>query len=245
MPAKQEIKFALNFPQGLILMTNAGGAYFMPHTGADAFQVYGEHKELFGKHAITIAQNYQTRDPGFSIVYEFGDNGALTDGRLVRQNETFRGTQVDAETVKKLNDAINQDKIKLYSTRDTQPPQVYNVARFADGRLLIQLHDWQLYIGKPGSFEKVDATGTIQGGGSKYYKHNKTGGTIALPYGLGGPNGEIPTFDGEEMNWIKIDSHDPAKFGLVLPQGVKHLDPFSPEVTPVKPSAPKAATPRP
>lgn len=245
MPAtKPEIKFALNFPQGLILMTNTGGAYFMPHTGTDAFSVYGERKELFGKNAITVSENRDTGAGGYSIVYEFGNNNALADARLVKKGETFRGTLVDDKIITALNDAVAQDKIKLYTHQDTQPPKVYNVARFADGRLLVQMHDWQLYIGTPGNFTKVDAEGTVQGGGSRYYKL-KNGGEIALPYGYGGPNGEIPTFDGEEMNWIKIQSDDPARIGLVFPEGIKHLDPFSPQLAAAKPAEPKRPAAKP
>ncbi len=227
-----QIKFALEFPQGSILMTATGGAYFNPSNSTDAFMVYGERKELFGKNAITVSQDRTTGAGGYSVVYEFAAN----DYRLMKGNETVRGTLADDATVACLNQALAQNKIKLYTPQDTRPATVYNVARFADGRLLIQLaNKSELYLGKDGDFKKLDAIPTLQGGGSKYYKLT-TGEQIALPYGYGGPNGEIPTFNGEELIWLNVKSgEDPAKFGLKIEAGVAPLDPFSPKQETQKP----------
>lgn len=241
------IQFALDFPQGHILFAEGGGSYFLPRDSMDAFQIWGERKELFGKNAISVAADRAAGTPAFSVVYEFSENGALTDARLVSGSATLRGRLADAETLNNLNGALAQNALNLWSRRDTQPERVYNAARFADGRLLIQMSSSSaLYIGTPGQYEKVDAQLTIQGGGSKYYR-TPDGGQINLPYGYGGPNGEIPTFKGEPMNYIPVnDNGNPAQFGLELAEGLKHLTPFCPEVqTPAQDKKPQGRKPQP
>lgn len=241
MAAKQNVKFALEFPQGIILVTDGGGAYFSPPRNTGAFQIYGEHKELFGKNALTVREDYTTRDPGYSVVYEFGDAGALTDARLVRGKDTFRGKLVDAVALADINAKISGGQITLYTTRDTQPPTVSRAARFADGRLLVMV-DRDLYLGTPGNYEKMDAQVVLQGGSSLYYKTGD-GKSIALPWGMGGPNGELPTFDGEPLNYVSNKSgEDPAKYGLTLPGRVAHLNPFSPQLS-AQPAAKAAFKP--
>jgi hypothetical protein len=248
MAQQNEIKFALEFPQGRILCTQNQGMYFLPWQSAEAFMVWGEHKELFGKHAVSMRQDNQTTKIPYSVVYEFSDAGALTDARLVTQKETIRGSLVDAATVQSLNAALANDTIKLYSTRDMQPDSVYNVAKFDDGRLLIQLSGKnELYLGKPDTgYEKLDAHLYMQGGCSMYYKMTATGETIELPWGLGGPRrGEDPKFKGEKLAWVENNSHDPAAFGLDLFKGIVALNPFSeglpakPQAKPQGPQAPK------
>ena len=241
---KDDIKFALDFPQGHILFMSGGGAYFHPHKGADAFMVWGERKELFGKNAITVSKDRDTGAGGYSVVYEFAENGALSDARLVNGTQTLRGALADSKTLQGLNDALAQGEITLYNRRDTEPASVFNAARFPDGRLLIQLANKnELYLGKPGSYEKLDATLQVQGGCSMYYKTAK-GDSIALPYGMGGPGyDDIPKFNEEELTYVNVrPGQPPDKFGLDLSSGIRHLDPFSPEVAAPRPvSTPKPA----
>lgn len=226
------VQFVLAFPQGHILFLQNGGAYFMPVDADAAFQIYGEHKELFGKKAITVSRSRDNTD-AYSVVHEFGANGALTDARLVKGNETWRGTLADQQFVDVINASLAQGVMTLYSTHDTRPVTIYNVARFDDGRMLVQLSGKnELYIGTPGNFEKVDAFLYVQGGCSMYYKM-PSGNTIELPWGMGGPNHENPKYAGQELMWdlrIKTGA-DPASIGLELAAGVKHLSPFSAEIS--------------
>jgi len=235
------VQFALDFPQGHILFLGNQGAYFLPHHSMDAFQIWGERKELFGKNAITVRGDRTTGAESYSVVHEFANDGKLLDARLVGTAATFHGQLADAETINNLNGALAQNALNLHSVRDTEPDRIFNAARFADGRLLIQLHNRnELYIGTPGNFEKVDAQLYVQGGNSMYYR-TPEGEKIDLPYGYGGPNGEAPSFKGEFLAYIKVnDNGDPAQFGLEIKRGIKHLSPFSPEVAVnQKPAAPQ------
>ncbi len=245
MTAKNtEAKFALEFPQGRIVFmqpehassgNDIGGIYFQPKDSKDAFIVWGERKELFGKHAVTVAKNRDTGNAGYSVVYEF-ENNALVDARLVSPSETVRGALLDNAGLQALNAQLAAGDIKLYGNRDTELAKVFNVAAFADGRQLIQLMNKnELYLGTPGNFEKLDAKLFVQGGNSMYYKL-ATGESINLPYGYGGPNHEVPTFAGEPMKYLDVRAgEDPAKLGLNLKGGVTPLDPFSPQLKAPKP----------
>lgn len=240
MPASQKVKFALEFPQGLVVITESGGAYFKPQNSNDAFTVPGERKELFGKNAIIVQQDYASKRGGYAVVYEFGENG--NDVRLVRGQETIKGKLADDATVQALNDRLANDTLRLYSTRDTQPRKVFNAARFSDGRMLLHFEDKrELYIGTPGNYQRVDAQQTIQGGNSLYYK-TADGVKISLPWSFGGPpDDEMPMYGDEVLNYASRGNDDPAKFGFVVPEPVKPLDPFSSEVCIPKPTAPVSA----
>ena len=241
------IKFAIDFPQGHVLFMENQGAYFLPHHGLDAFQIYGERKELFGKNAITVRANKDTGDTEYNVVHEFAADGTLGDARIVTRGQTTHGKLADAETVNNLNGALAQNAITLRSTSDTEPDRIFNAARFSDGRLLLQLMNRnELYIGTPGNFEKVDAQLYVQGGNSMYYR-TPDGQKIDLPYGYGGPNHETPSFKGEYIGYVKVNGNgDPAQFGLTIDRGTpKHLSPVSPEVQPEAPKAPAPHAPKP
>lgn len=256
MTQPSTVKFALEFPQGSILFMendrpgvsgDVGAIYFQPRGAAEAFMVWGERKELFGKHAVTVAKDRETGAGGYSVVYEFGANGALADARLVSQAETVQGALATPETVQALNDALARGEIMLYGRQDTELSKVFNAASFPDGRLLVQLlNKNELYLGTPGNYEKVDAHLVAQGGNSMYYK-TAAGEDIELPYGFGRPGrDDIPKFNGEELTYLPVEpGADPAKFGLALAPGVVHLDPFSQQLRTQKPSAPKKDAPKP
>lgn len=249
MAAAPEINFALEFPQGHILFmkptqSSGGGTYFVPNDSEAGFALWGENKELFGKKAINVAKSDTVQTP-YSLVYEFAEDGALTDARLVTQGQTLRGKLADEMTVQTLNAALAQDQLKLYGYRDLEPVTVYNVAQFPDGKLLLQISNkHELYLGTPGNFEKLDAHLVAQGGCSMYYKL-ATGESIELPWGLGGMrHGEPPVFAGEELTYLNVPpGSDPAKFGLTFPAKATPLNPFSPGIAPAataQRTAPKA-----
>ncbi len=240
MSAPQKVKFALEFPQGLVVIIESSGAYFKPQNSNDAFMISGERKELFGKNAITVQKDYASKRGGYAVVYEFGENG--NDVRLVRGQETIKGNLADDATVQALNDKLANDTLKLYSTRDTQPRKVFSAARFSDGRVLLHFEDKrELYIGTPGNYQRVDARQTLQGGSSMWYQ-TADGVTISLPWSFDGPpQGEMPMYGDEMLNYVSTGRDDPAKFGFVVPEPVNPLDPFSPEVTTPKPAAPASA----
>ena len=226
------VSFAIAFAQGHILFMQRGGSYFVPCDTMDGFQIYGEGKELFGKKAITVRGNRNTGEADYSVVYEFNDDKQLTDARLICGVQTLRGTLATQDTLDTFNGALAQGALKLYTTRDTQPDRIFNVARFVDGRYLIQMSNTNtLYIGTPGNYQKMDARLNVQGGNSMYYK-DSDGGDIALPWGFGEPRyGEMPKFKGEELNYVAVKQNgDPAEFGLVLADKQKHLSPFHPDV---------------
>lgn len=238
MTAAAPVKFALSFPQGDMLFMTNGGIYFQPEGAGDAFMVWGERKELFGKNAVMVSKNRETGGGDYSLVYEFAESGALSDARLVTKTETFRGTLADGAKLAAVNDAIAAGSFRLYSTRDTALAKIFNVAAFPDGRLLIQMfNENTLYLGKPGAYEKLDAQLQAQGGNSMYYK-TAAGDSIELPYSFGGPGrNDVPKFNEEVLTYLNVEGRqDPEKFGLDLSGGIRHLDPF----TPAKPAAPKA-----
>lgn len=227
----QRAKSAIEFPQGYILIMENQTAYFMPRIGTDAYVIWGEHKELFGKHAITVPKNRETGAGGYSVVYEFDDNGGLSDARLVNDTQIIRGKAVDAAEIEKTNHALGQGKVTLNGKPDENRNFVFNVAQFSDGRLLIQMMTNDLYLGTPGNYKKLDAHVICQGGNSMWYKM-ATGESIDLPYGYGGPKkGEVPMYNGEELTYKEVKTHKPEEFGLVVSAGKPHLDPFSPQLT--------------
>ncbi len=226
------VSFALSFPQGHILFMQRGGTYFVPAHAMDGFQIYGESKELFGKKAITVNTSRTTGAQDYSVVYEFNDAQHLTDARLVTRGHTLHGTLASQDTVDSFNGALAQGALTLYTTRDTQSDSIFNVARLTDGRYLIQMSNTKtLYLGTPGNYRRLDAHLYLQGGNSMYYK-DSDGGDIRLPWSYGGPRGgELPTFKGEEMNYVMPKQNgDPAEFGLTLPPKPAHLSPFHPQV---------------
>jgi len=246
-----ELKFVLQFPQGDVLCMKdpynsdddeLGGVYFQPKGSNEAFIVWGERNDLFGKYAITVAKDRDTGAGDYSVVYEFNDSGSLLDARLVSKKETVRGTLADDKTVAALQDDVTQGRITFIERRDTELTKVFNAASFPDGTLLVQLHNRKgLYMGKDGNFTKVDAQLVVQGGGSMYYK-TPDGASIDLPYGYGGPGrNDVPTFKGQELKYINVQSgSDPAKLGLKLEAAKPHLDPFSPQLKSAAPKLPKA-----
>lgn len=227
------LSFAIDFPQGLILFTGQNkGAYFLPHDSKDAFMIYGDQKELFGKKAIMVSKNANSLTEKYDLVYEFNDEGRLIDARLIEGQQTIRGTLVDPAQLQKLNAEIGE--ITFYNHTDFQLRRVFNVASFADGRLLLELSKDELYIGTPGNYTKVDATLEIQGGSEKYYR-TADGGMIAL-VGHGFFNAKKPKFKDEEMTWVNNPDSNPASFGLDLPErDVTPLNPFSPRFKSLKP----------
>ncbi len=230
MSQPDAVTFALHFTSGLVMFMERGGAYFLPANTMEAFQIYGERKELFGKHAISVRGNRETGEPDYSVVYEFNDAKVLSDARLVTRDHTLRGTLADQQTIDALNGALLQNALMLYTTRDTRADSVFNAARFADGRYLIQMsNDNVLYLGTPGNYEKLEAKLHIQGGNSMYYR-DTDGGMIELPWGMGGPrHGEMPKFKGETLNYVEVGPKgDPAQFGLSVAGKPAHLSPFHP-----------------
>ena len=167
----------------------------------------------------------------------------LRDARLVTGEHTVHGTLADQDFIQSLNGALAQNALKLYTTEDTRPDTIFNVARFVDGRYLIQMFNSNtLYLGTPGNYEKLQAKKVAQGGSSMYYR-DIDGGDIALPWGMGEPRyGELPTYKGEELNYVKVSQKgDPAEFGLSVAAKLVHLSPFHPQLQPRKPNADSSA----
>ncbi len=249
-----------------------GGIYFLPKNGDAAFVLYGERKELFGKNAVNVNTNNETGRPGYSVVWEFNEAGKLSDARAITKGQAvkgpvdqwlvereldhrpgsvltkdvlLRGVLTDAARVQQISDRLAAGEITLYGDRDTRPPSIFNVARFTDGRLLVQLwNDDQLYIGTPGNFTKLDARKVAQGGNSMYYQ-TATGENIELPWSVGGASpGQFPKFGDETLNYMDVPTGaPPSAVGLDILGGVKALDLFSAEVQP-KAKAPAVKGPR-
>ncbi|HYD17176.1 MAG TPA: hypothetical protein VEF76_01690 [Patescibacteria group bacterium] len=224
-----QAKFALEFPQGYILYAD-NGVFYQPYNSTIGYMVYGDRKELYGKNAIVVSANRETGGGDYAVVHEF-KNGALADARLIQRNTTLEGKLADAATLEQINADLAAGTLTLRRPQDGRPPSLYNVAQFPDGRLLLQVHgaDRELYLGRPGNFEKLDAVNTVQGGGSMYYKMSD-GTQIALPYGLGGPGyNDVPKFGDQELVYLHTrPGDDLAKFGLHFPPAPPYLDPFSP-----------------
>lgn len=226
-------KFALEFPQGHIIYADAG-IYYRPNESDTGYMVYGDRKELFGKQAVTVSANRETGSGDYAVVHEF-KNGALTDARLIQRNTTIDGKLADEQTLANINADLASGELKLRRPQEFRTPTVYNVAQFADGRLLVQLmgEERQLWMGKPGELKKLDAQNTLQGGGSMYYR-TADGINVALPYGLGGPgHNDIPKFGEEELTYLHTRGNDgdPAKYGIIFPAPPAFLDPFSKPAT--------------
>lgn len=232
-------KFALEFPQGHIIYADAG-IYYRPNESDTGYMVYGDRKELYGKQAVTVSANRETGSGDYAVVHEF-KNGALTDARLIQRNTTIDGKLADEQTLANINADLASGELKLRRPQEFRTPTVYNVAQFADGRLLVQLmgEERQLWMGKPGELKKLDAQNTLQGGGSMYYR-TADGINVALPYGLGGPgHNDIPKFGEEELTYLHTRGNDgdPAKYGIVFPAPPAFLDPFSKPANTAAPAA--------
>lgn len=250
-----------------------GGIYFLPKGGDAAFMLYGERKELFGKNAVNVNANNETGRPAYSVVWEFNEASKLVDARAITKAQAlkepvdaflvdraldhrpgtvltkdflFHGALADAAVAKDISDRLAAGAITLYGDRDTRPPSIYNVARFADGRLLVQMfNDDKLYIGTPGNFKRLDARKVAQGGCSMYYQA-ASGESIELPWSIGGPSpGQFPKFGDETLNYVDVKTGaSPESIGLSLTGSIKALDLFSAEVQPkTKSPAPKAPRP--
>lgn len=248
MSQNNSITFALAFKSGLVLFTERAGTYFLPADTMEAFQIYGEHKELFGKKAVSVRSDRTSGAPAYSLVYEFNDAQQLTDARLISGNTALPGTLLAQDALDSYRGALAQGALTLYNTQDTAPVMLSRVARFVDGRYLILVandaHD--MYIGTPGNYEKVDAQLYVQGGNSLYFK-TPQGEKIDLPYGFGEPRfGEPPIYKGEELSYVRMQQNgNPAEFGLALSTGRPHLSPFHPllEQPASPPTAPKPPQP--
>lgn len=248
------VKFALQFPQGVVIFMQGspaalhgiGNIYFLPEGAKDAFMVEGQCQSFAGKYTVSVAKDKDAGAPAYHLVHEFADDGRLIDARAICGGKTLSGVLAGAARVREIAESLRMGQLRLHSVDDTRPLRVFNMARFADGRMLIQLFmRHELYIGTPGNFEKLDAKLVGASGNNRSYRLS-AGGSVELPWGAVGPSLELPSFNGEKLQYMNFYiGENPAKFGLEVDMP-KPLNPFSPELAKTACAAPAVAqTPRP
>ena len=236
MSSDQDIRIALEFPEGIFIFPDRGGIYFMPDVDSDkAYLGWGEKKDLHGK----IAHNLPTRSDKFKnydVTYEIED-GSLLAARLITPFSRSAGKLLDEEDVKTIGARLKDGSLTL--VRISEAPKVIRAARAGDGTTVVLV---QSYKGPEGSLERTLYGGTADDlkplsncysqGGNSFYFNLPDGTEVALPYGFGAPTpNEPPTFGGKLMAYLDIeDDKDPAAFGIKMDVPEPHLDPFCPEL---------------
>jgi len=242
------VKHALRFPEGLFLLTQNDGLYFLPDGHDTAYQCYGEKKELHGK----IARSMKSTNPAvksYDIAYEL-DEGQLLSARLITRTTRSKGVLVDDAERDALAQRFTDGSINVRTAHGG--PHLCSVSRLPDGQSLIQVrqlpgHGYEtLLLGKPGAYKVLDIGTGIQGGNSFYFTL-KDGTRVSLPSDFSGnvPRGEAASFGDQPLVYERLTrtEQDFVTYGLesVLPG--PHLDPFSPELAKPAP-APRGPAPK-
>ncbi len=236
MSNQQSVKMVLEFPEGLFLIPNNGGIYFMPDADSDkAYLGYGEKKELHGK----FAHKLPTRSDAFEkydVTYEVED-GDLLAARLITPFSRSAGKFLDEASTKKIEAKLQDGSLTLVNRSDA--PRIIRAAKAGDGTMavLVESHEGPtgslertLYGGTEGNLEPL-TNSYVQGGNSFYFSLDD-GTRVELPYSLGGPrHDEPPKYGDKLMAYLNVeDSEDLAAFGIEKDAPDPHLDPFCPEL---------------
>lgn len=244
----ETVKNALRFPEGLFLLTQNEGLYFLPEGHETAYQCYGDRKEFHGK----IARTMKSTNPAvktYDVAYEFED-GALLSARLVTRNGRSKGTLVPDAERDELARRVQDGEITMRTANGG--PHLCSASTLPDGRVLLHVrqlpgHDYEtLLLGTPGSYTKLDIGTGIQGGNSFFFTL-KDGTRVSLPRDFSGnvPHGEKASLGDQPLTYDRLthSEQDFVKYGMesVLPG--PHLDPFSPELAKTAP-APRAPAPK-
>ena len=242
------VKHALRFPEGLFLLTQNDGLYFLPDGHSTAYQCYGEKKELHGK----VARTMKSTNPAvktYDVAYEFED-GQLLSARLITRTTRSKGVLAGDAERDVLTQGLQDGTITLRSANGG--PHLCSASKLPDGRTLLHVrqlpgHDYEtLLLGTPGSYKKLDIGTGIQGGNSFYF-NLKDGTRVSLPSDFSGnvPRGEQASFGDQPLTYDRLTrtEQDFVTYGLdsVLPG--PHLDPFSPELNTPAP-APRGPAPK-
>jgi hypothetical protein len=232
------LKHAFEFPEGRFLISEQGGAYFMPDLHKAAYAAQGARKELAGK----FSHELQTRSESFDkyrLTYEFED-GELLAARIISPFGRSKGTLVAKDVFNDLAAGLASGAIE--TRQKTEPPHIYRAAQFADGRMLLLAYNmpgiphYSLLIGKPGDFKPLPIQ-TYAQGGSSFIFTGADGTSIDLPSGLTGPSPHHkPTYGNELLHYVDISGKSLEDLGIQYQSPAPHLDPFCPELR--KPKAP-------
>jgi hypothetical protein len=228
-----QILFALAFPEGIFLVLNSdtqrlsadeikkrlasptalsrASAAFLLSGADDAFYLYAEKQELFGKIAHkTIADDISD---AYALVYEFNRRSTLMDARLIQGNYTANGRILSAAETAALQAQIDNQRISFYTKRDLTPEEVKGVYTLDTGEHVVALQkSYDLYVLKKNdSAEKLDATCTLISGSSRIYKR-ADGTQFELHF-----NQAIDK---------PLASKNPADYGITLPNTKQYQTPF-------------------
>jgi hypothetical protein len=226
------LKHAFEFPEGRFLISNDGGAYFLPDMHKTAYLAWGERKELAGKvcHALpTRAEDFKK----YELTYEFED-GELLAARLISPRGRSKGVCAAKDVFNGLASALQTGALELRGKID--PPHIYRGAQFADGRMLLLAYNmpgsphYSLLIGTPGDYKTLPTKTYLQGG-SSFVFIMEDGTEIDLPSGLTGPNPhDKPTFGNELLRYVDLRNKTLEEIGVKYESPAPHLDPFCPEL---------------
>lgn len=232
------LKFALQFPQGAMLffqggqhaLNGVGDVYFLPRGGTDAFMLDGMQSSCAGETTLAVFKDKDLGIPPYDVVYRLDENGRPAAAQLRHDGRSTDGACMPDDDFGALQAAVSDGKIRLHDLAAQQPPRVFNIARFADGRLLVQLlFRAELYLGTPGNFQKLDVKLAGRQGNSRIYEL-PDGERIDLPWTAAGPGLEPPVFKGVTLQYLNFYTGDaPAKYGLDI-YCVRPVCPFSPEI---------------
>ncbi|MAE52327.1 MAG: hypothetical protein CMH27_11010 [Micavibrio sp.] len=236
MSKDHSIELALEFPEGIFILPESGGIYFMPDSNSDkAYLGYGAQEELHGK----IAHNLPTRCADFDqydVTYEIEDESLLA-ARLITPFTRSAGRLLDDADIQKIETKLQNGTLTLLA--GAKPPKILYAAKAGDDTTVVLVESREgpdaqlkrtLYGGPLGNLKPLTDS-YVQGGNSFYFMLlDKT--TVALPYGHGGPKpNEPPKFGNKIMAYLDVpDDEDLAAFGIKMAVPEPHLDPFCPEL---------------
>ncbi len=254
--ATTNLSIALDFNGQTIFKTQNNLHYYLAADGVNAYEMYGDNKELLGKIALTITPRKDLigNDVAYTLTYEF-EGADFISARLIEGTRRIAGTAFDEKTKAQLQDKITQGQITLHKTPNlVRPPYISRAAKNRDNYWLLLVDNLPdangvikrhgLFVVKDGVTKELTITQAIQGG-STFHFRTAEGIDVDMPYSLGGPSrGQCATANDVAFAYVD-ESHklNMADFGIKVPELTPpaHYTPFYDLSAPSKPGSSPSA----
>ena len=227
MTQDRVIKYVLEFPEGNFLIISRPNdsvhtPYFLPHHSNKAYHATSKAQHLMGKfHHQMVSQSEEIHD--YNLTYEI-EGKDLISARLITATSKSKGKLANTKRLKKLQKDFKNEKLVLIER--PLSPEIEKIAKFPDGRFLIQIRDFEhnnfrtLLIGRPGNYKKVNIHEAGFGGGKTVYT-TKENIQIVLP------SGNNPVYGSIQLEYIiGYNRKNLQSYGIPTPPSEPHLDPF-------------------